>query len=126
MKIAVACMGDTVAPHFGHCENFKLFDSENGDVTGEVNMPNPGHKEHGYLPKFLAEKGAEVIIAGCMGMGAVQVFNEKHIDVITGADGDAKTAAQRYLEGKLKTTGAVCQHHHDHDHGEGEHHCHHE
>ena len=30
MKIAVAAMGNSVAGHFGHCENFIFFDTEDG------------------------------------------------------------------------------------------------
>lgn len=30
MKIAVACMGTQVSGHFGHCETFTLYDTENG------------------------------------------------------------------------------------------------
>ena len=30
--------------HFGHCENFNIFDAENGVITGHESIPNPGHK----------------------------------------------------------------------------------
>ena len=33
MKIAVAAMGNTVAGHFGHCENFIFFDTADGKIT---------------------------------------------------------------------------------------------
>ena len=29
LRIAVAAMGNTVAGHFGHCETFIMFDTEN-------------------------------------------------------------------------------------------------
>ena len=32
MKIAVAAMGNTVAGHFGHCENFIFFDTADGKI----------------------------------------------------------------------------------------------
>ena len=32
MKIAVAAMGNSVAGHFGHCENFIFFDTEDGKL----------------------------------------------------------------------------------------------
>ena len=32
MKIAVASMGKEVAGHFGHCENFNIYDTENGAI----------------------------------------------------------------------------------------------
>ncbi len=119
MRIAVAAMGNTVAGHFGHCENFILFDAENGAITAENSIPNPGHKP-GFLPNFLADKGAEVIIAGGMGGGAVDIFNERNVEVIVGASGDARTNVEAYLRGELKSTGSVC---HSHEHADecGEH-----
>ena len=73
MKIAVAAMGHTVAGHFGHCENFIFFDVEDNKIVDEKSVPNPGHRP-GFLPNFLADNGAEVIIAGGMGGGAVDIF----------------------------------------------------
>ena len=35
MKIAVAAMGNTVSGHFGHCENFNIYDAEDGKITAE-------------------------------------------------------------------------------------------
>ena len=70
MKIAVAAMGNSVAGHFGHCENFIFFDTEDGKIISENSVPNPGHRP-GFLPNFLADNGAQVIISGGMGGGAV-------------------------------------------------------
>ena len=61
MKIAVAAMGKEVAEHFGHCENFIFFEAQNGAITAEDSIPNPGHRP-GFLPNFLADHGAEVIM----------------------------------------------------------------
>lgn len=110
MKIAAACNGVQISGHFGHCENFMLFDVENGKITSAKSIPNPGHKP-GFLPNFLADQGAGVIISGGMGGGAVDIFNERGIEVITGAAGDARQAAEAYLRGELKSTGSIC---HDH------------
>ena len=112
MRIAVACMGTVVAGHFGHCENFNFYETENGAITKEEIVPNPGHKP-GFLPNFLADRGAEVIISGGMGGGAVDIFNERNVEVIVGAVGDARENVLRYLRGDLKTTGVVC---HNHEH----------
>ena len=104
MKIAVAAMGNTVSGHFGHCEDFLIFDTADGAITGEERVPNPGHRP-GFLPNFLADRGVEVIIAGGMGGGAVEV--------IVGAQGDARAAAEAYLRGELESTGSIC---HEHQH----------
>ncbi len=121
MKIAVASMGQEVSPHFGHCENFNLYDRETG--TWE-NLPSPGH-QCGFLPTFLKNAGAGVVIAGGMGRGAQENCRRAGLEVITGASGSAKAAVERYLAGELVSTGAVCDHDHEggHHHGEG-HECH--
>ena len=120
MKIAVAAMGNQVAGHFGHCENFNIYETEGNAVVSEQSIPNPGHRP-GFLPNFLADRGVQVIISGGMGGGAVEIFNERNVEVIIGAQGDAKTAVERYLKGELVSTGSIC-HHHEHAHECGEHH----
>lgn len=120
-KIAVAAMGPIVAGHFGHCQNFIFFDTEDGKITAENSVPNPGHRP-GFLPNFVADNGATVIISGGMGGGAVDIFNERGVEVIVGVQGSARVAVESYLAGELVSTGAIChEHHHDHGHDEG--HC---
>lgn len=114
MKIGVASINDMVTEHFGYCESFKVFDVVNKQIVKSESIPNPGHKP-GFLPNYLNEIGVKVIISGGMGGSAVAIFNEKGIEVITGAKGDAKAAAEQYLYGKLKSTGAVCHDHLHHD-----------
>ncbi len=114
MKIAVASEGSKVTEHFGHCEGFWLFDESDRRITAKEFIPNPGHRP-GFLPLFLKEKGADVIISGGMGGGAVDLFNEYGIEVITGARDTAEAAASLYLRGELKSTGSVC---HDHQHAD--------
>ena len=114
MRIAVAAEGKNVTEHFGHCVNFMLYDVENNKIAKEESVANPGHKP-GFLPNFLADKGVKVMICGNMRQGALDIFNERDVEVITGASGDARTAVERYLKGNLKTTGSVCHEHQHHD-----------
>ncbi|MCK9479467.1 MAG: P-loop NTPase [Firmicutes bacterium] len=110
IKIAVASNGDVVAQHFGHCENFNIFTAQNDKIINSESIPNPGHKP-GFLPNFLNDLGINVIIASGMGSGAADIFNEKEIEVVVGASGNAATAADGYLQGKLKSSGAICTEH---------------
>lgn len=119
MRIAVAAMGTQVSDHFGHCESFLFFDTAESRITAVSSVPNPGHRP-GYLPNFLADNGAQVIISGGMGGGAVDIFNERGMEVIIGVQGDARTAVETYLRGELESTGSVC-HNHEHAHECGEH-----
>lgn len=113
MKIAVASEGKLITEHFGHCENFNLFDEENGVIVKKSSVPNPGHKP-GFLPKYLNEIGVNVIISGGMGGGAVDLFGENGIQVIIGATGDAEKAVQAFLDGTLSTNNNVCHEHKHH------------
>ena len=112
MKIAVSCNGKEIWPHFGHCENFRIYETGEGKILSENSVPNPGHRP-GFLPNFLADMGVEVIISGGKGGGAVDIFNERGVEVILGAQGDAGAAVEAYLRGELKSTGSVC---HEHQH----------
>ena len=112
IKIAVASEKEKVTEHFGHCQNFNLFETENDRIVKSESIPNPGHRP-GFLPNYLNDIGVNVIISGGMGGGAIEIFNEKGIEVIVGAAGDAKIAAEAYLEGALKSSGSVC---HEHQH----------
>lgn len=64
---------------------------------------------------ILSSQGVEVVIAGGMGGGAVQIFNEKKIEVITGASGNVDVVLDEYLSGKLKSAGSIC---HEHQHSD--------
>lgn len=120
MKIAVAANGTQVAGHFGHCENFIFFVTEGDKIVSEESVPNPGHRP-GFLPNFLADNGAEVIIAGGMGGGAVDIFTERGVEIFVGVTGEAKDAVEALLAGKLVSTGSVCNNH-EHSHSCGGHH----
>ncbi|MFZ7131232.1 MAG: NifB/NifX family molybdenum-iron cluster-binding protein [Eubacteriales bacterium] len=114
MNIAVASENGMVTEHFGHCEGFMIFDTENDEIKKSETIANPGHRP-GFLPNFLNDMGVEVIISGGMGGGAIDIFNEKNIEVIVGARGEAEAAVASYLQGDLKSTGSVCHEHQHHD-----------
>ena len=111
-KIAIAAEGQSVSEHFGHCEGFTIYWTDAGQIIRQEFLPNPGHKP-GLLPNLLNDNGVQVVIAGGMGGGAIEIFNEKGIDVITGARGQLDTTIASYLAGDLLSTGSVC---HEHQH----------
>ncbi|MDD4006073.1 MAG: NifB/NifX family molybdenum-iron cluster-binding protein [Bacilli bacterium] len=113
LKIAIASENENVTEHFGHCLNFNIYESDNVKIIKHTSIPNPGHRP-GFLPVFLADLGVNVIISGGMGGGAIDLFNEKGIEVIVGASGKAEDAATAYLAGDLKSTGSVCHQHMHH------------
>lgn len=110
MRVAVASDANKVAQHFGHCEGFQVFDVQGAQIHTRQFYPNPGHKP-GFLPNYLHELGVTTIISGGMGGGAVGIFAEKGIEVVTGAVGDCEAAATAYIAGELKSSGSICKEH---------------
>ena len=112
LKIAVPMAADCLCQHFGHCEQFALFDVDADNKTIlKTTMVTPPPHEPGLLPTWLQEQGADVIIAGGMGSRAQELFLGKGIHVVTGASSEipAKVVAE-YLRGELMTGANVCDH----------------
>jgi len=112
MKYAVPVTGGVLSSHFGHCEQFALFtvDPQKKEITGKEYLVSPEHQP-GLLPKWLAEKGATVVVAGGMGPMAQQIFQENGIAVVLGAmETDPEKAVISHLNGVLTTGDNVCDH----------------
>lgn len=110
MKIAVPCAGGALCPHFGHCEEFAIIETENGQIINTEMVEPPPH-EPGVLPKWLAGKNVNLIIAGGMGMRAQQLFTGNNIKVVTGAPAESpEELTAKYLEGRLTTGDNLCDH----------------
>ncbi|KGN00879.1 dinitrogenase iron-molybdenum cofactor [Clostridium novyi A str. 4570] len=110
MRIAVASEGNNVSGHFGHCAGFTMFDVEDNKIVNKEYIESPGHKP-GFLPVFLNEKGANVIIAGGMGEHAQELFAQNNIQVVVGAVGSIEENVDQFIKGALKSTGSVCREH---------------
>ncbi|MBT3294633.1 MAG: ATPase [Verrucomicrobia bacterium] len=112
MNIAIPLTGGKLSAHFGHCEAFALIHANVARKSIESNeMLTPPAHEPGVLPRWLAEKGAELVIAGGMGGRAQGLFQEQGIDVLVGAPTETPEAiAMAYLEGTLTTGANICDH----------------
>ena len=69
MKIAVTYENGQVFQHFGHCEQFKLYEVLNGKVFSSQVVSAVG-SGHGALAGFLRQYGVDVLICGGIGGGA--------------------------------------------------------
>lgn len=110
MKVVVACNGEKVSQHFGHCGQFTVYNIEDNKVVSKEVLAYPGHKP-GLLPTYLSDNGANIVIAGGMGGSAVEMFNERGIEVIMGSLGTSDDVIAEYLAGNLKSTGSACSDH---------------
>ena len=112
MKYAIPVTGGTMSPHFGHCEQFALFDVEEQKkkIIRKEFISSPEHQP-GLLPVWLAEKGVTVVIAGGMGPRAQDIFQENGIKVVLGAiESDPEKAVLRHIDGTLAIGNNVCDH----------------
>ena len=118
MKIAVTYENGQVFQHFGHTENFKLYEVEAGQVISSEIIPTNG-SGHEALADFLAGLSVNVLLCGGIGSGAQAALAGAGIEICSGAAGDADIAVSDYLSGELESAGVNCDHHHDHDEEEG-------
>ncbi len=112
MKIAVPTSDGQVCMHFGHCEEFTLFDvdGKSKSIQKAEKVTPPPH-EPGLLPRWLGERGVNMVIAGGMGSRAQGLFAEAGVKVVTGAPAeDPESVVTKYLAGSLETGANVCDH----------------
>jgi len=125
MKIAIPTRGNTVDEHFGHCEMYTVITADdNRNITNTEILPSPqgcGCKSN--IAAVFQQIGVEVMLAGGIGEGAINVLNRHGIKVVRGCSGDVNALAKVYLNGKLVDSGASCAQH-EHHHGDG-HSCNH-
>lgn len=121
MKIAVTYENGQVFQHFGHTEQFKVYEIEDHKVTDSKIVDTNG-SGHGALAGFLADEQVDVLICGGIGMGAIRALEEAGIRLIGGACGEADAQVAAFLNGDLvNDPSAKCNHHHDGDHDCGNH-----
>jgi len=112
MRIAIPLAQGKLSLHFGHCDQFAIFDIDDNlkKVINRKDAAPPGH-EPGVLPRWLHENNVSVIIAGGMGQRAQQLFTQNDIKVIIGAsDGSPEELISAYLENTLETGDNICDH----------------
>ena len=112
MRIAIPLAEGKLSMHFGHCESFALIDvdPESKVIQKNEKVVSPDH-EPGLLPRWLAEKGAQMIIASGMGKRAQNLFTENGIEVVVGAPPETpEELVTAHLNGNLQAGKNVCDH----------------
>lgn len=131
MKIAVTYENGEIFQHFGHTEQFKLYEVSGGKLL-HTQVVDTNGSGHGALAGLLAQLGVDTLICGGIGGGAQAALAEAGIRLFGGVTGSADEAVKAYLAGSLAyDPDAKCDHH-DHEgeghscggHGHGDdHHC---
>ena len=118
MRIAVTYENGNIFQHFGHTQQFKVYDVQDGKITSAEVVDTNG-SGHGALAGVLTALNADILICGGIGGGAQMALRSAGIRLFGGVRGDADEAVAALLAGALDfDPNARCDHH-DHHHGEG-------
>jgi len=112
MRIAIPLAQGQLSLHFGHCDQFAIFDIDDNinKVINRKDETPPAH-EPGALPRWLHENNVSIIIAGGMGQRAQQLLARNDIKVIIGASGQSpEELVSAYLKNTLETGDNICDH----------------
>jgi len=127
MKIAIPTHSGKVDDHFGHCEYFIVFTTnDNKDIIHEeiIASPNGCGCKSNIIEK-LSQIGVKVMLAGNIGVGAVNKLSINGIAVVRGCSGNVKVVLNEWLKGNIKDNGEVCkEHEHQHQHEDQHQHRH--
>lgn len=117
MKIAVPTKGNVVDDHFGHCEAFTVFgiDENKKIISTEIIPSLQGCGCKSNIAAVLQQKGVNVMLAGNMGGGAVNVLKYHGIEVFRGCNGEVRQIAESFLQGKIGDSGQTCNQHGNHE-----------
>ncbi len=118
MKIAVTYENGEIFQHFGHTQQFKIYEIQNDQVVSAEVIDTNG-SGHGALADFLREQDVQILICGGIGAGAQFALAEAGIRLFGGAFGSADEAVQALLAGNLLYNPDVRCDHHGEDHHEG-------
>ena len=119
MKIAVTYENGQIFQHFGHTEQFKIYEIENGQVVSAKVVDTNG-QGHGALSDFLKNEQVSLLICGGIGGGAQMALASAGIALRGGVKGGCDAAVEALLKGTLGYNPNVkCDHHGEHHHGEG-------
>ena len=96
--------------HFGHCQSFAVVEVIDNNV-GDVTFLDPPAHQPGTYPRFLADQGVDIVIAGGMGNMAINMFAQNDIQVMTGAPSlTPEELVKQYLDSALTTGDNLCDH----------------
>ena len=124
MKLAVTYENGEVFQHFGHSEQFKIYDINDGKVTA-TDIRNTNGSGHGALVEFLKKLKVDMLICGGIGDGAKRGLEEADIKLFAGVAGAADEAVEALLKKTLiYASDATCDHQDEHTGATcGEHGC---
>ena len=110
MKIAIPVHQGRLSFHFGHSEEFALFEVDPQKKTiREKRILSPPQDAPGGWPRWLCDNGTDLVIAGAMSMRTLNLFTRDKTEVLLGAPSEnVESIVKAYLEGVLNTGNNMC------------------
>ena len=100
MKVAVTYDNGNVFQHFGHSEQFKVYEVEDNKIVSSEVIGTDG-AGHEALATLLDSKSIDTLICGGIGGGAMEALNANGIQVFSGVSGDCDEAVECLINGEL-------------------------
>ncbi len=111
IKFAIPIANGQLTQHFGRCEKFAIVETEDNKVINQEFLTPPEH-QLGAFPKFLADNGVHVVIAGGMGPQAQTLFTQNNIEVIMGINAETpEKLVEKYVNLQLEAGDNQCDEH---------------
>ena len=117
MKVAVTYENGSVFQHFGHTEQFKIYEIKDGTIISETVIDTNG-SGHGALAGLLSGLQIDTLICGGIGGGARTALAQAGITLYGGVSGEADAAVRALIAGNLSyNPDVMCSHHGQEHHG---------
>ncbi len=111
MIIATTYWNGEIFQHFGHTQQFKLYEIEDNKVVSSRVIDNGG-AGHEALTVYLKNLGVSKLICGGVGGGAIMALGRMGIETYPGNSGDSDKVVEAFLAGNLaSSTDPTCGHH---------------
>ncbi|OGH95536.1 MAG: hypothetical protein A2039_08285 [Candidatus Melainabacteria bacterium GWA2_34_9] len=110
MKFAIPTENDKLYAHFGSCKIFTFIDiDQNTNTIISKETKNPSGQCHEYMAPWVSENGANVVIAGGIGVPAQELLKKQGLKVVVGAPTESpEQLVYDYINGTLKTIPNTC------------------
>lgn len=110
-KIAIPTHNGKLWPHFGKAPQVTFITVDNeGEIKEKEVMEAPEHA-HGAMVRFILEHGANEVLCGGLGMGAVNLLHQVGIELHAGAPAiDIDEVVKQYLDGTIQYGDSSCHH----------------
>lgn len=115
MIIALTHDNGNIFGHFGHTQEFKIYEISEKRIE-KATVINTMGSGHGALAELLSTLRVNVLICGGIGPGAKNALGRAKIEVFGGCSGNCDEAVDQYLKGMLSfDPDAECTSHIHHD-----------